>query len=219
VAAIVPTLNEALNIQAMLRELADAGFSPIVVADGGSKDGTLERVRGLPGVTGLIAPRGRGAQMNAGAAAANADLLVFVHADTRLPAEAATMIAHALADPRVAAGSFRLSFDKAHPLLAISSWFSRFDSYWTTFGDHALFVRRTAFDAAGGFPDWPMLEDVELRRRLLKIGRFIKLPASVVTSARRFETDGVIRRQLSNGAILVLHGLGFSAHRLKRWYR
>ncbi len=189
------------------------------MADGGSGDGTLELAREIPGVTCLTAPRGRGAQMNAGAAAAGADLMVFVHADTSLPAGAAPMIVEALKDPRVAAGAFRLDFDVAYPLLAISSWFSRFDSYWTTFGDHAFFVRRTAFEEAGGFPDWPMLEDVELRRRLITLGRFIKLPASVITSARRFEADGVFRRQLGNGAILVLHGLGFSAHRLKRWYR
>ena len=219
IAAIVPTLNEAGTIQAAVAALADADFSPIVVADGGSDDGTLALAARSPGVIALPTPRGRGAQMNAGAAAAGAEILVFVHADTRLPQGAAELISLALADPRVVAGSFRLSFDRPHPLLAISSWFSRFDSYWTSFGDHAFFVRHAAFEAVGGFPDWPLLEDVELRRRLLSVGRFVKLRQEVVTSARRFEAEGVLRRQLTNGAILTLHGLGISALRLKRWYR
>jgi rSAM/selenodomain-associated transferase 2 len=218
VAAIVPTLNEAQTIIGAIDALRALGFSPIIVADGGSEDETLELARS-PGVVALSAPRGRAAQMNAGAAATKAEVLVFVHADTRLPAQAPQMIARALADARVVGGSFRLSFDRRHPLLAISSWLSRFETYWTTFGDHGFFVRRAVFETVGGFPDWPLLEDVELRRRLRAAGRFVKLGAAAITSARRFFAEGVLRRQLANGSILVLHAAGVSARRLKRWYR
>jgi len=219
IAAIVPTLNEAAAIAGALRRLVAQGFAPVIAVDGGSDDATREFAKGIPGVLAFVAARGRGSQMNAGAAASDTEAMVFVHADTRLPSGALALISRALSDPGVVGGSFRLGFDRAHPLLAISCWFSRFDSYWTTFGDHALFVRRSVFEAVGGFPGWPLLEDVELRKRLLAAGRLVKLPAAVTTSARRFTANGVVRRQLANGAILVLHALGAPARRLERWYR
>ena len=111
-----------------------------------------------------------------------------------------------------------MRFDRSSPTLRISAWFSRFDSGMTSFGDHGFFASRAAFEAAGGFPDWPLLEDVELRRRLRRLGRFVKAPATVVTSARRFHAEGVLRRQGRNGLILFLHALGVSAAWLKRLY-
>jgi rSAM/selenodomain-associated transferase 2 len=218
VAAVAPTLNEAADIAGALQALLAQGFAPVIVVDGGSDDATLDVARSIPGVLAFAAARGRSSQMNAGAVASDVEALVFVHADTRLPAGALALISQALSDPEVVGGSFRLAFDRPHPLLAISSWFSRFDSYWTTFGDQALFVRRSVFEAVGGFPDWPLLEDVELRRRLLIAGRFVKLPAAVTTSARRFAADGVLRRRFANAVILALHALGAPASRLQRWY-
>jgi rSAM/selenodomain-associated transferase 2 len=219
VAAVVPTLNEGAVITGALQLLVAQGFAPVIVVDGRSDDDTLGLARSVPGVVAFVAAPGRGPQMNAGAAASEAEAVVFVHADTSLPTSALALISQALSDPRVVGGSFRLAFDKPHPLLAISCWFSRFDSYWTTFGDQAVFVRRSVFEAVGGFPDWPILEDVEFRRRLLAAGRLVKLPAAVTTSARRFLANGVFRRQVANGVILALHALGVPARRLQRWYR
>lgn len=217
VAVIVPTLDEAERVAGLVGALR-ASFAEIVVVDGGSRDGTPD-LAAAAGARVLSAPRGRAAQMNAGARAASAPILLFLHADTRLPPDAADLIRHTLAAPGVAGGCFRLGFDEPHPLLALYGWCSRVDSYWTTFGDHAFFMAREAFERAGGYPDWPLLEDVAMRRRLRALGRFVKRPETAVTSARRFRAEGLIRRQLKNALILALHGLGVPASRLVRFYR
>jgi rSAM/selenodomain-associated transferase 2 len=218
IAVIVPVLNEAQGIAPLLDDLAAHGFDEVLIADGGSRDDTPTLAASRPDVTVLTGARGRGAQMNLAAASASSDILLFLHADTRLPPGAALQIRCALDRPAAVGGCFRLRFDRSSPTLRISEWFSRFDSGWTSFGDHGFFVLRSAFEAAGGYPDWPLLEDVELRRRLLRLGRFVKAQAPVVTSARRFHAEGVLRRQMRNGLILGLHALGVSAATLKRFY-
>ena len=212
-------LNEAARLPSLLDDLAAHGFGQLVVADGGSTDGSVEIAASRPGVTLVQAPRGRASQLTAGAAVAGgARVLLFLHADTRLPADAVARMAEVLAFG-VCAGAFRLRFDRRHPLLDLYAAASRVESYWTTFGDQAIFARRKAFDAIGGFADWPLLEDVALRRALKRHGGFIKSAAAVVTSARRFEAQGLLRRQLKNAAILALHALGVPARRLARFYR
>ena len=218
VAVVVPTLNEAARIGRLLDRLLRLGFAEIVVADGGSSDGT-PRLAARPGVQVIHAPRGRASQMNAGARAASSALILFLHADTDPPADAPRLIRAALARPRVAAGAFRADFHPAGPLTRIYAAFTRFETGLTTFGDQGFFMRRETFDAAGGFPDQPFLEDIEMRRRLKRHGRFIKLPAAVVTSSRRFEAEGALKRQLLNALILALHGLGVPPARLVRLYR
>jgi hypothetical protein len=150
----------------------------------------------------LGAPRGRGTQCNAGARATTAPLLLFLHDDTLLPEAAARCLAAAFADADLGMACFRLRFDHRHPLLALYGWWTRFDSRWTTFGDQAYVLRRTLFDAVGGFPDWPLFEDVELARRVRRhrrpLGRIRKLPASVTTSATRYVRGGVLRQQMRN---------------------
>ena len=103
-------------------------------------------------------------------------------------------------------------------MLGLYAAATRFDTALTSFGDQAFFASRTAYHAAGGFPAWSLMEDVELRRRLKRVGRFVKLRPRVTTSARRFEADGVARRQLRNGMILALFALGVSPERLSRMY-
>lgn len=221
-AVVIPALDEAERLPALLASLADDGWGAVVVADGGSTDATVAvAVAATARPVALVrSARGRGRQMNAGAAAAGCvEALVFLHADTRLPPDAAALIPRAFADPNVAGVAFRLGFDRRHPLLDLYAACSRLDSGWTTFGDQAFVVRRSAFQAVGGFPELPLLEDVEMRRRLRRIGRFIKLDAQVTTSARRFEAEGLVRRQLKNGLILALHAVGVSPHRLARLYR
>ena len=219
-AVVIPALDEAKRLPALLASLADGGWGALVVADGGSTDTTVAVAEAAPGVALVRSARGRGRQMNAGAAGAGCvEAIVFLHADTRLPPDAAAHIARAFADPKVAGAAFRLGFDRRHLLLDLYAACSRFDSGWTTFGDQAFVVRRTAFDAVCGFPELPLLEDVVMRRRLRRVGRFVKLGAQVTTSARRFEAEGLARRQLKNGLILALHALGVSPHRLARLYR
>lgn len=215
---MIPILNEGARIGALVNHLRDAGFHAVVVVDGGSHDEGPRAAREA-GAYVILTERGRGRQMNAGAAQGAAPTLLFLHADTRLPIGAATAIASTLARPRCVGGCFRLRFDSPRPLLRVFGWFSRYETGLTSFGDQAFFVRRSAFEAAGGFPDWPLLEDLELRRRLLRQGRFLKASACVVTSARRFEAEGAVRRLLLNAMILALHRLGAPAHRLARFYR
>lgn len=217
ISVVIPARNEAGVIGDAVTRLLQAGFQDLVVVDGGSGDATADHARSA-GARVIAAPPGRAAQMNAGAAAARRENLLFLHADTRLPEGAAMRIIAALDQPQVAGGCFRLCFDRPHPVLAASAWFSRFDSYFTTFGDQAFFVRRSAFEAIGGFPEQPLMEDVAFRRRLRRHGPFVKLSAEVVTSARRYRR-GVVRQQLLNGALLAAYALGARPQLLQRFYR
>ena len=219
VCVVVPALNEGAGLGGLLDELSSADFDDIVVVDNGSTDETVSIASGHGGVRLLCAPRGRGLALNVGARATTADVLLFLHADTALPRGARTMIRTAVADPNVVGGCFRLSFDQRSALLRFYAWFTRYDTPFTTFGDQAYFIRRRAFARVGGFPEWPILEDVEMRRRLKRAGRFVKLPSPVVTSARRFRKNGPVRQQLRNIAIIALFYLGLSPRQLARWYR
>lgn len=219
IGVVIPALNEASNIRTLLPELASTGLSDVIVVDGGSTDGTVEIARATGVASVITAARGRGYQLAAGIAASRTDVVILLHADTRLPTEARAQITAAMIDPRVVGGAFRLMFDDTRFLLRSYAWFSRFDSAITTFGDQAIFVRRTALDAAGGMPQLMLLEDVELRKRLKRQGRFIKLSASVTTSARRFQRTGVIRTQLRNAFIVAAYWAGVAPSVLARWYR
>lgn len=166
----------------------------------------------------MSAPRGRGPQCNAGAAAASGDLLLFLHDDTRLPREAWPLIRETFGDPGVGGATFRLRFDKAHPLLRLYGYFSRFESVLTTFGDQGIVIRRRLLEKLGGFPDWPLFEDVELTRRLRRHSRLKKLPAAVTTSAARFEHNGMLRQQLLNSWLMLRFLAGTPAERLALRY-
>jgi rSAM/selenodomain-associated transferase 2 len=219
---VVPTLNEERTLGALLADLTRPREEPdaltITVADGGSTDATREVTARFPVVRWVDAPRGRGAQMNAGARSSQGDILFFLHADTRPPAGAFAALRAALADPGVAAGSFPLAFDRDDPWLRLYSRCSRINHPLFTYGDQGLFLRRSDFAAVGGFPEIPLMEDVEIQRRLRRRGRFVKLREPVVTSARRFIRHGVVRQQLRNAALVLLYGLGVSPERLARVY-
>ena len=219
ICVVVPALNEGACLGGLLAELTSANFQDIVVVDNGSTDETMSIAAGHDGVRLVRAPRGRGLALNVGALATSAEILLFLHADTALPRGARAMIGMAVADPNVVGGCFRLSFDKRSAILRVYAWFTRYDTAFTTFGDQAYFIRRRAFERVGGFPEWPILEDVEMRRRLKRAGRFVKLPSSVVTSARRFRKHGPVRQQLRNIAIITLFYLGLSPEQLASWYR
>ena len=190
---VIPVLNEAAIIVAALAALEPfrARGAEIIVADGGSRDGTAALAQPLADRV-IMAPHGRGAPMNAGAALGRGDALLFLHADTTLPGNADRLIDAALAHR--AWGRFDLRIAGRHPLLAIVArminWRSRLTGIAT--GDQAIFVTREAFDAVGGFPDLPLMEDIAISRRLKRLSRPACIATPVVTSGRRWETNGVI---------------------------
>src|SRR5688500_15519690 len=190
VSVIIPTLNEASAIDAALGQFDTLpGNWDLIVADSGSTDGTCEIAARYPGVRVESVPRGRGAGMNGGAAAASGDVLLFLHADTLLPTDAHALVTGALADARTSATAFRLRLDRndwPYWLVPLASRL-RIPVQRTFFGDQAIAVRWRDFERVGGYREALLMEDVELSRRLRKLGRLRLLPESVVTSARRFE--------------------------------
>ena len=219
VSVVVPALDEAAGIERAVRSaLAQPGPTELVVVDGGSTDGTLARVAELaPQAVRTSSPRGRARQMNHGAALARGGLLLFLHADTRLPEGALDRVRDAVAAGAVA-GCFETRFDDARGWMRV--WQARLWMRWHrfAFGDRALFARRDAFDAVGGFPDQHLFEDLDFVRAVRRRGRFVFLPHAVETSARRYRRHGALRQQLRNLALWLGWNAGVPPDRLKRFY-
>jgi len=198
VSVIIPTLNEEATIVTTLRRVhQQQGPTETLVVDGGSNDDTRSLAR-THGASVLHAPRGRASQMNYGAEQSDGSILLFLHADTRLPLNAISRIRRVLSDPDTIAGTFRLRFDAPTPLLRFYAWCTRWSWIRLCFGDRGQFTERSAFETVGGFPDWPLFEDLEFAARLNELGRFHFLHAAVTTSARRFRRQGPLRQQLRN---------------------
>ena len=217
---IMPVLNEAGGIAMALSALAPlrARGAEAIVVDGGSSDGTTEVARPLAEAV-LSAPRGRAAQMNAGAAAARGDVLLFLHADTTLPDNADRMILDGLAQSGRAWGRFDVRFDGGGLLYAVAAmmnWRSRFTGICT--GDQAMFVTRAAFDQMGGFPPIALMEDVALSARLKRVSRPLCLSARVTTSGRRWRRHGTLRTVLLMLLLRLRYFLGADPARLARAY-
>lgn len=222
ISVILPVLDEERRIGQRLTELsAMEGLGEVLVVDGGSSDGTVERARAFPGVSVLSAPRGRASQMNAGAERARGSVLLFLHADVRLPPDAFHHVTRALEDPRVVAGAFKtwtvddVGRSRLGPLLHLADLRSRYTRL--PYGDQALFVRAEAFRAAGGFPAQPLMEDLELSQRLWKLGRIRTVEARVTVSGRRFLARPVFYFLAVNGFPL-LYRLGVAPASLLRLY-
>lgn len=219
-AVVIPTLNEAANIEATLAPvLAEPGVEAIVV-DGGSRDGTPD-LAARAGARALAAAGGRAAQQNAGAAATAAGQLLFLHADTRLPAGWAAAVRDTLAEPGVALGAFALAIDGATAaerlVAAGATWRSR--SWGLPYGDQALFLRRATFDRLGGFAPLPIMEDWDLARRARAFGAIRVLDLAAVTSPRRWRKLGVARTLIRNQLMHIGWRLGVAPDRLAAFYR
>jgi rSAM/selenodomain-associated transferase 2 len=219
ISIIIPTFNEAATIRELASSLPQLpGACEVIIADGGSQDETIRLAREC-GLRVIEAPRGRGPQMNAAAKLATGEVLLFLHADTRLPDEALAMIEHALGDANTCGGNFNLVFDgdsrearlltKIYPLLRLGGM---------CYGDSAIFVRRQIFEQLGGYRDYPIFEDCDLYRRMKRAGRFVRLKACATTSSRRFE--GRFVRTFALWSVMQIgYWLGASPDWLNRMYK
>jgi rSAM/selenodomain-associated transferase 2 len=226
VSIIVPALNEEASIARAIRSCREAGPCEVIVVDGGSRDRTVEIASGRADAV-IAAPRGRAAQMNAGAAVARGEVLLFLHADTLLPAGSVPAVLGALRDPAVIGGAFRVRL-AASPgagryirttlgitgrMIGARGAVSRSYS-----GDQAIFLRAEAFRASGGYPEIPLMEDIELSRRMRRAGKTVLLPLRVETSGRRWEAWGPLRTVLFMWRLRIGYLLGRTPSRCAEAY-
>lgn len=184
---IIPALNEAHFIGVTLDAVSRlSGRVELIVVDGGSDDETRE-ISSARGAKVITSERGRGMQMHRGAYASQGGVLWFLHADTIVPVDAVECMAEALGDPRVVGGNFNVFFDGAGRTARFMTWlYPQLRKLGLCYGDSAIFVRREAYELVGGFKSFPVFEDLDLIRGLRKLGGIVHVPATVVTSSRRF---------------------------------
>ncbi len=215
ISVVIPTLNEASRLQAAIASVrADA---EVIVVDGGSSDATADVALGA-GARLVRAPRGRGRQLGAGAAVATGEWLVFLHADTRLDPGWAPALA--ALGREVVGGAFRFAVDSTRrPFRWLEAGVRvRCALLRLPYGDQALFARRDAYERIGPFSPWPLMEDVDLVRRLRRAGTLAFPPVRAVTSARRWEQRGLVSTTLLNWTLLGMYSLGCPPERLARLY-
>lgn len=217
---VIPTLNEADALAETVRcARANPEVIEILVVDGGSRDATRE-IAELQQCRVLTSPPGRGRQLRLGAEQAKGEVVLFLHADTRLPTHAGRAALDALQDDAVVGGGFWKVFDQTPLLMRGSHWRCgvRLRVFQHLFGDQAIFVRRQVLQQIGGAPDWPLMEDFELCRRLRRVGRLVLADATVVTSSRRFLERGIVRTYWRMFYVWGLYRLGASPETLQRLY-
>ena len=221
ISIIIPTLNEAAVIQQTLKSLQtirEKGHE-IILADGGSTDETVEQSILLVDQV-IVTRTGRACQMNAGAGKAGGEVLVFLHADTRLPDNSAELITAGLSDSRRHWGRFDVKLSGPHPSLRLVERLMNLRSRLTHIatGDQALFVRRDLFASLGGFPEIPLMEDIAFSKRLKRTGPPLCLRETVVTSSRRWEEQGILRTIALMWRLRLAYFLGASPMRLAQRY-
>lgn len=245
ISVVIPVLNERASLPATIAALrACHGLSEIIVSDGGSTDGTVPWLQAQPDIVLVRSIRGKGPQMNVGAAAAfdvpdasdapetasemaaasgtSNHVLLFLHADCIISQPAMDALYAALADPQLAGGAFYVRFAEARPRsLRLVAWGinvrARFRNSAT--GDQGIFVRKPVFDSIGGAPEWPLFEDVELVRRIKQAGKFTVLKTPLTVSGRRYIEHGVFRTALLIYSLRFAYWLGVPPQRLKEWFR
>ena len=233
ISIVLPSLNEEAALPGTIASLSRQPGAPpfeVILADGGSSDRTVATFTRLtrdwssrgPGARVVVSGRsGRAVQMNAGAAAAGGDVILFLHADTALPGGALRAVAAAMADGEVSGGGFALSYAERGALLRlIAAWATaRSRLRRIHYGDQAPFVRRSVLEAIGGVPKMALFEDLELARAVKRAGRVVSLPLAVSTSARRLHEGGIARTALRFAWLKARYALGGDPARLRGEYR
>jgi rSAM/selenodomain-associated transferase 2 len=220
---VIPVLYERDTIAGLLdhiRAIDADGRCEVIVVDGDPQGGTIGLIDDSR-VVKMTSPRWRSRQMNAGAGAARGHALLFLHADTRLPGGALDDIDRVVSDDRFVGGAFRLRFDSGRLIYRLMSGFVTVRSRWNRlpYGDQALFIRRDYFERIGGFREIPLMEDVEIARRIRRLGgRLHILDSAVRTSCRRMEAEGIAKRVLQNWMITLLYNVGVAPEKLVRFY-
>lgn len=222
ISIIIPVLNEQHSINKCISAIRSTfGFlCEIIVCDGNKQASTVSGIEDSD-VIKIVSRPGRAVQMNTAAAAASGDILLFIHADTTLPINAATIIHETFSLPSVSAGAFALSFDDAHPLMRLTSFVGNIRSRIerVPYGDQAPFIRTESFKKIGGFPEIAIMEDVELFQKLKRKKMLIVISReSIKTSSRRYRRTGIIKCFLRNWMLRLLHFAGVSPDRLIKFY-
>jgi rSAM/selenodomain-associated transferase 2 len=218
---IMPVLNEGERIAEALASLFDlrALGTEVIIVDGGSSDATVERAK-LHADLVILAARGRALQMNVGAEKASGDVLLFLHADTRLPADVSDLVLNGLEKSGRVWGRFDVKIDGSSPLLPMIAWFMSLRSRLTGIatGDQAIFVRRDSFRSVGGFPAIALMEDIALSKRLKRLGKPLCLRQRVTTSGRRWEKNGVLNTMVLMWRLRLAYFFGADPQELARQY-
>lgn len=216
---VIISLNEESNIQNCISSINNTAKKDvqIILSDGGSSDKTIE-IALTNKVTVVNSLPGRGVQFNAGAECANGDVILFLHSDTSLPADAFELLEKYFIDNNVKIGTFRLLFDKNNFMLSLYSKFATIDSIFTKFGDQCIVMRMNLFKELNGFKNWPIFEDVDILRRARKENRIYSFPSYVITSSRKFDESGIIKQQFLSAKYILQYLLGKSPLELFKSY-
>ena len=226
VSVIIPARNEAGTVPETVQSAREAGADEVIVVDGESRDGTAEAARRAADAV-ILSPPGRARQMNAGARASRGEILLFLHADTTMPEGAIASVRKAMEREEILGGAFSVtlavsagapSFRKAALRLTARMINVRARLFHAYTGDQAIFLRRDVFKRLGGYPEIPLMEDVELSRRLARLGRTVLLPVRIATSARRWETHGTARTILLMWGLRLAYLAGMSPGRCAELY-
>ncbi len=215
---IIISYNEEDNIASCIGSInKNRDDIEIILSDGGSLDKTIEKAMHYS-VKIVSSDFGRGVQFNRGAKYASGEILLFLHADTLLPKNAFKILDNYFSSKKTQIGSFRLAFNTRDKALGLYSIFSAIDSIFTRFGDQCIVVRRNFYDRLGGFKDYPLFEDVDFFRRARRLTKILSFPFNVVTSSRRYKSNGVIKQQICNGWYIIQYLLGVSPFKLADKY-
>ena len=222
ISVIIPTVNEATNIVRLIDRLQNNGqgaVSEILIVDAGSTDNTSALAKNAGATVFQSSKKGRAIQMNIGAANAKSELLYFVHADTLPPVDYIQHIQQAL-EEGYPIGCFQYRFDSNRWLLKINAWFTRLDRPWCRGGDQSLYISKTDFNDLGGFcEDYCIMEDFEFIERARQQFKFKIMPAKMVVSARKYETNSYLRVQIANLIVFNMYRFGASQERMAETYR
>ncbi len=216
----MPVLNERALLPALLERLHALPADEVVIVDGGSTDGTCQMLEDST-IRWISCAAGRANQMNAGASVTGADILLFIHSDTEISSSCFEAVQRAMQDAATVAGRFDIRFSGKHPLLRMIAWFINTRSRLTLIstGDQCLFVRRSRFEATGGFPSQPLMEDIEFTKRLKRQGHIACLREQVTTSSRRWEKHGILKTVMLMWRLRLLYFFGVPAGDLASMYR